>query len=223
VGVPLDIEGPGRPGGRPSGNGIAQQDRHAPPCGSDVLACWQPIRYQVDRITSLSLIDVTHPAAGRASLAQVVRSLAASPQRWAGLVRYRSGERWYQRLDQAESHELWLLSWLPGQRTGFHDHFGSAGAFAVVSGELQEHTVIAARAAGRGIAPAADARVAVATFATGQVRAFGPRHVHEVVNGSAEPAVSIHAYSPSLAGMRRYELTPAGLVLAAVEMAEEDW
>jgi predicted metal-dependent enzyme (double-stranded beta helix superfamily) len=187
-----------------------------------VLACWQPINYQVDRITSLPFVDVTHPAAGVASLAQVVRSVAASPQRWAGLVRYRSGERWYQRLDQAESHELWLLSWLPGQRTGFHDHFGSAGAFAVVSGELQERTVIAARPAG-GMAPAADARVAVATFAAGQVREFGPRHVHEVVNGAAEPAVSIHAYSPSLAGMRRYELTPAGLVLAAVEMAEEDW
>jgi predicted metal-dependent enzyme (double-stranded beta helix superfamily) len=67
------------------------------------------------------------------------------------------------------------------------------------------------------------AQVAVATCAAGQVRAFGPQHVHEVVNNSAEPAVSIHAYSPSLAGMRRYELTPAGLVLAAIEMAEENW
>ena len=171
----------------------------------------------------MSLADLTYPAADPASLAQVVRSVAASPQRWAGLVRYRSGKRWYQRLDQAEGSELWLLSWLPGQRTGFHDHFGSAGAFAVVSGELQEHTVIAARAAGRETGPGAAARVTVATFGTGQARAFGPRHVHEVVNGSAEPAVSIHAYAPSLAGMRRYELTPAGLVLAAVEMAEADW
>jgi len=190
---------------------------------SGMLIYWQPINYQVDRITSLSHIDVTYPAADIASLAQVVRSVAASRPRWAGLVRYRSGERWYQRLDQAEGHELWLLSWLPGQRTGFHDHLGSAGAFAVVGGELQEHTVPAVSAAGRGPEPAAAARVAVATFATGQVRAFGPRHVHEVVNGSTEPAVSIHAYSPSLAGMRRYQLTPAGLALAAVEMAEENW
>jgi predicted metal-dependent enzyme (double-stranded beta helix superfamily) len=214
----------------------------------------------------LSLIDDTTPPAGVAGLAQLVRSVAASRDRWAGLVRYRSGERWYQRLEQTEDYELWLLSWLPGQRTGFHDHFGSAGAFAVVHGDLQEHTVPGGRAVqgravlrrtvlertvlpqtvrprtgtgrprpglvsaparstvpGRRPGPAADARVAVATFAAGQVRAFGPQHVHEVVNGSAGPAVSIHAYSPSLAGMRRYDLTPAGLVLAAVEMAEENW
>jgi mannose-6-phosphate isomerase-like protein (cupin superfamily) len=147
------------------------------------------------------------------SLAQLVRSVAASPERWAGLVRYRAEDRWYQRLEEAEHHELWLLSWLAGQRTGFHDHFGSAGAFMVVRGELQERTVTA----GRG------SRVAVAAVAAGQVRAFGPRHVHEVVNGSATPAVSIHAYSPSLLGMRHYELTPAGLVPAAAQMAREDW
>ena len=161
----------------------------------------------------MHLIDETLPPVGQAGLAQLVQSVAVSPGRWAGLVRYRSGERWYQRLEQAANRELWLLSWLPGQRTGFHDHLGSAGAFAVVRGELQERTVPAGR----------DARVAVATFAAGQLRAFGPQHVHEVVNNSAEPAVSIHAYSPSLAGMRRYELTPAGLVLAAIEMAEENW
>jgi len=159
----------------------------------------------------LHLIDETHPHAGEAGLAQLVQSVALSPGRWAGLVRYRAGERWYQRLEHTADHELWLLSWLPGQRTGFHDHFGSAGAFAVALGQLQERTVPAA------------ARVAGAAFTAGQVRAFGPQHVHEVVNSSAEPAVSIHAYSPSLAGMRRYELTPAGLVLTAIEMAEENW
>jgi predicted metal-dependent enzyme (double-stranded beta helix superfamily) len=200
-----------------------------------------------------------------AGLTQLVRSVAASPHWWADLVRYRAGERWYQRLDQTENHELWLLSWLPGQRTGFHDHLGSAGAFTVVRGELREHTVPAGRAAQRpavlrravpqrpdpgdagqgqaGLGPArrdaaglrsktvpehrtepgADGRISVAAFAAGQVRTFGPRHVHEVVNSSAQPAVSIHAYSPSLAGMRRYEMTPAGLVLVAVEKAEESW
>jgi predicted metal-dependent enzyme (double-stranded beta helix superfamily) len=185
--------------------------------------------------------DELNSPAGQTGLTQLVRSVAASPDRWAGLVRYRSVQRWYQHLEQTPEHELWLLSWLPGQRTGFHDHLGSAGAFAVVRGELQEHTVLAAGAwprnaagngaagngaAGRTVLERAEtgrARVAVAAFKTGEVRAFGPRHVHEVVNGSASPAVSIHAYAPALAGMRRYELTPAGLVLAAIEMAKESW
>ena len=82
----------------------------------------------------------------------------------------------------------------------------------MVQGELQERTPAAGRPA-----PAAVA------FPAGRVRSFGPRHVHEVVNETAAPAVSIHAYSPPLAGMRRYELTGRGLVLAAVETAGERW
>jgi predicted metal-dependent enzyme (double-stranded beta helix superfamily) len=144
-------------------------------------------------------------------LAELVRTVAAADQ-WPGLVRYTEHDRWYQRLAGDGDHEVWLLAWLPGQRTGFHDHCGSAGAFTVVHGSLQEHTVH------RGAAlPAAR------ELPAGGVRSFGPRHVHEVVNASAAPAVSIHAYSPPLAGMRRYELTQGGLVLAAVETAGEYW
>jgi Cysteine dioxygenase type I len=146
-------------------------------------------------------------------LAALARAAAAGHD-WAALVRYRPGERWYHRLEQGDYHEVWLLSWLPGQRTGFHDHCGSAGAFAVVQGGLREYTPASSRAAGmpRG-----------ADFTAGRVRSFGPAHVHEVVNASAGPAVSVHAYSPPLAGMRRYELTGGRLVLAAVETAGERW
>jgi predicted metal-dependent enzyme (double-stranded beta helix superfamily) len=147
----------------------------------------------------------------RARLADLVR-LAAATGEWSALVRYTEDERWYHRLERGENHEVWLLSWLPGQRTGFHDHCGSSGAFAVVAGELQERTPAAGRP-----------RPVSAAFPAGRARSFGPRHVHEVVNESAVPAVSIHAYSPPLAGMRRYELTHSGLVLAAVETAGERW
>ncbi len=147
----------------------------------------------------------------RARLADLVRRAAATGE-WSALVRYTEDERWYHRLERGENHEVWLLSWLPGQRTGFHDHCGSSGAFAVVQGELRERTPAAGRP-----------QPASAAFPTGRARSFGPRHVHEVVNESAAPAVSIHAYSPPLAGMRRYELTQSGLVLAAVETAGERW
>lgn len=150
-----------------------------------------------------------------AALAQA----AASRHDWAAQVQYSQGERWYQRLEQGDNHEVWLLSWLPGQRTGFHDHCGSAGAFAVVQGGLREYTSSSGRGAGgrgTGLPTGTD-------FGAGRVRSFGPAHVHEVMNVSAGPAVSIHAYSPPLAGMRRYELTSSGLVLAAVETAGERW
>lgn len=151
------------------------------------------------------------PPLSQARLAELVR-LAAVTGEWAALVRYTEDERWYHRLERGENHEVWLLSWLPGQRTGFHDHCGSSGAFAVVAGELRERTPAARRP-----------EPASAAFPAGRARSFGPRHVHEVVNESAAPAVSIHAYSPPLAGMRRYELTRSGLVLAAVEAAGERW
>jgi predicted metal-dependent enzyme (double-stranded beta helix superfamily) len=147
----------------------------------------------------------------RARLADLVRQAAARGE-WSALVRYTEDERWYHRLQRGENHEVWLLSWLPGQRTGFHDHCGSSGAFAVVQGELRERTPAAGRP-----------RPVSAVFPAGRARSFGPRYVHEVVNESAAPAVSIHAYSPPLAGMRRYELTRSGLVLAAVETAGERW
>ncbi len=144
-----------------------------------------------------------------AQLAGLLREAAAGD--WPGLVRYESATRWYRRLVSGRDYEIWLLSWLPGQRTGFHDHGGSARAFTVVRGELRERTV-----SGTG-------RAAGAVRAAGGVRTFGPRHVHDVVNAASVAAVSIHAYSPPLAEMRRYQLGPAGLVLTAVEAAGANW
>jgi hypothetical protein len=70
----------------------------------------------------------TRLAVGEARLRQLVLDVATSPERWLALVRYDADHRWYQRLGWDEDHEVWLLSWLPGQRTGFHDHGSSGGA-----------------------------------------------------------------------------------------------
>jgi predicted metal-dependent enzyme (double-stranded beta helix superfamily) len=145
----------------------------------------------------------------------VVGAIAASPARWRPLVQFRAGRRWYYRLDPSDpdpAYELWLLSWLPGQRTGFHDHGDAAGAFAVAGGELLESTARAGRRA-----------VASRSLATGAVRSFGPACLHEVRNAGDRPAVSVHAYSPALSLMRRYEMTGSGLVLAGTESAGDGW
>ncbi len=141
-----------------------------------------------------------------AGLAHIVLTVAERPEAWLSLVRYHSDRRWYQRLALAEEHEIWLLSWLPGQHTGFHDHGRSAGAFAVARGTLVERAAPGGRAAASG-------RV----LCTGAVRAFGAGYVHDVRNGSALPAISIHAYSPPLVTMRRYEVASGGVLRAAGE------
>jgi predicted metal-dependent enzyme (double-stranded beta helix superfamily) len=149
----------------------------------------------------------------QARLGEIVGALAARPGGWDELVRFEAGRRWYRRLELADDHEVWLLSWLPGQSTGFHDHGRAAGAFAVAQGRLRERTVAAGhRAPVRNL-----------TVARGSVRAFGPHYAHDVVNAFAEPAVTVHAYSPPLTAMRRFELTESGLVHTATERAEQDW
>ena len=54
----------------------------------------------------------------------------------------------------------------------------------------------------------------------GQARSFGPWYVHDVINASVQRAVSVHAYSPPLTSMRRFEFGPAGLERVSMETAE---
>jgi predicted metal-dependent enzyme (double-stranded beta helix superfamily) len=141
---------------------------------------------------------------GARQLADVVRRLAANPADWLARVRLNPDGRWYERIHLDDSHEVWVISWLPGQATGFHDHGGSAGAFAVVWGTLMERRVVGGTLAGQVLAKPVEA---------GGSRAFGPRYIHDVRNAAASVvAVSVHAYSPPLPRMTRYELTPDGLV-----------
>ena len=148
-------------------------------------------------------------------LAAEVRRLTSAPAEWVARVRLDPEGRWYEQIRMDDSCELWLISWLPGQSTGFHDHGGANGAFGVVWGELDEHMVA------RG--PAGLVGSAVRAVPAGQVRSFGAHHVHDVRNSATgSVAVSVHAYSPPLSAMTRYDLSPGGLVVAATE-GEEDW
>jgi predicted metal-dependent enzyme (double-stranded beta helix superfamily) len=140
-------------------------------------------------------------------LRQLVQGAAAREHEWLSLVRYDLGRRWYQRLARHDDHEVWLLSWLPGQRTGFHDHGESSGAFTVARGTLAERTA-------PGLRPGPSAPVH-----RGEVRSFGAWYVHDVINASVRPAVSVHAYSPPLTSMRRFEFGPGGVQKVATETA----
>jgi predicted metal-dependent enzyme (double-stranded beta helix superfamily) len=160
----------------------------------------------------MKVLADTRTQVSQQRLGRMVGAIAAQPESWRDIVRFDAGQRWYHRLDLTDEYEVWLLSWLPGQHTGFHDHGEAVGAFAVALGRLAECTVPAVR-------PRARSR----TFAAGRIRPFGAGHVHDMVNACAAPAVSVHAYSPPLTAMRRYELTAAGLVHTSTEHAELNW
>jgi predicted metal-dependent enzyme (double-stranded beta helix superfamily) len=143
---------------------------------------------------------------------------AAAPEQWAVAPRFNPVDRWYHRLAEATDHEVWLLTWLPGQGTEIHDHGGSAGAFQVVSGSLTEDTVIEDAAIG-GRPP----RIIARELGEGAGRRFGPRHIHRITNRSGRPAVSVHVYGPALRTMTRYRIGAAGLEVRVVETAGVQW
>jgi len=128
-------------------------------------------------------------------LAAIVEEFASS-DRWIERVRLRADRRWYERLYDGPEYDVWVISWLPGQSTGFHDHGASSGAFVVATGVLEEH-----RPDGRTLVVRA-----------GEPRAFGANYAHDVRNASLAPAISIHIYSPPLTEMNEYELDGGRLI-----------
>ena len=147
--------------------------------------------------THTAVIDASRSPA---ELAAIVAAIAAQPDTWIERVRFRNGRRWYERLRCEADHDVWLITWLPGQSTGFHDHGPSSGAFAVASGVLEEERP------GKG----------VGRVHAGDVRTVGASSPHDVRNRASAPAISIHAYSPPLTEMTRYELDGDDLIPSGV-------
>jgi predicted metal-dependent enzyme (double-stranded beta helix superfamily) len=142
-------------------------------------------------------------------LNDLARGIAQDDARWRRAVRFDPEHRYYALLERSPEHEVWLLTWVPGQRTGIHDHGRASGAFIVVQGKLQE-----------SVYPAGGNEH---TVDRGRVRAFGPSHIHDLGNPGPVPAISIHVYSPLLTTMTRYDVHDGRLVVSTLEHAGADW
>ena len=140
----------------------------------------------------------TRPAAERTALSPaellgIARELARDHETWRSLAQHTPNERWFTRLAAHADHDVWLIGWDSYQGVDLHDHGGSSGALYVVEGELLETSTRR-----EGVFLQEQHLVA------GTARAFGPGHVHRVVNPSAAPATSVHVYSPPLVTMDFY-------------------
>jgi hypothetical protein len=115
-------------------------------------------------------------------------------------------ERRYQRVLATPAYEAWVICWPGGESLDLHDHGGSAGAFSVVSGQLDEATMEANATVVRTIGP-------------GETVSFGSSRVHAVVNRGSLLATSVHVYSPPLSSMVYYRRDERGLVAVAEDLA----
>jgi hypothetical protein len=146
------------------------------------------------------------------SLNNAARALADAPELWWPKVRRDRGERWYEPLVQDEEFEAWLLGWPVGEGIQLHDHGSSSGALIVLEGTLFETFVLAS-----------DRVLHHRRLPEGALVGFGPEHIHDVVNGGHQQALSIHAYSPRLRSMTFYENTPdRGLAAVRTESNRPD-
>ena len=151
------------------------------------------------------------------SPASYLIQLAEQRRLWEPLITFDPWSRHYVRLASESGVEAWLLTWLPGQGTEWHDHGGSAGAFLTVRGTLTERQATVQRDGPPWIRPE------VRTMATGTLRPFGTKHVHRVTNEGVEPAVSLHAYAPALVEMNEYAADGDRLRRVAAQRAGQSW
>jgi Cysteine dioxygenase type I len=146
----------------------------------------------------------------RAELCALVGAIAVDPDRWRPLVRLSADRRQFDQLWRDGHVDVWVISWMSGHDTGFHDHDRSRGAVAVVEGEIVEERLAL------GTSPR------VRRHRAGDVFDFDASHVHRMRQDSDAPAVSIHAYSPPLWRMGTYAVEPDGtLRRESISYAEE--
>ncbi len=158
-----------------------------------------------------------HKTRTPADTTAIALRLGANRSLWEGLVRYDATSRYYARLAAEPTYEAWLLTWLPGQGTDWHDHGGSAGAFVVLQGVLTEQRAQVQPDGPPRIVPSAQ------QYAAEAVRPFGTKHIHKVTNNGLAPAISLHVYAPSLSEMNYYREQDGLLRLTDPKLAGVDW
>jgi Cysteine dioxygenase type I len=145
----------------------------------------------------------------QSELRDLVDRLAAEPALWDGHLQFSAGERHYESLYRDDHVDVWVLSWVEDNDTGWHDHDTSSGAVRVVTGVIAESN------------PRFGGDHLVSEMPAGTTFSFGPDHIHRlstVLDGS----VTIHAYSPPLWRLGQYAVSESGLLRrSAVSYAEE--
>src|SRR4051794_5609658 len=134
---------------------------------------------------------------GVSALRGLVARLAAEPAVWQHLVHHDTEQRVFERVLDEPAVEAWLICWMPGHDTGFHDHDLSSGAVTVVAGSVREERL------GLG-----ETRSNV--YEVGQTFDFTASEIHRVTHAGLVGAVTLHAYSPRLRRMGAYAFSRDG-------------
>ena len=133
-------------------------------------------------------------------LEEIAAAIGERPELWRPLVRSDPSHRRYELLYEDDRMDAWVLSWMPGQGTGFHDHAVSGVGIYCAHGSVREALLRFGEAE-------------VEHELRGGARRHGdPGYIHRVRHGSGEPAVTIHVYSPRLDEVGQYRVGENGIM-----------
>ncbi len=144
-------------------------------------------------------------ALGQPELLRLVQSIADKTELWQPLVVQDESRRRYRLLYEDDRIDVWVLSWMPGQGTGFHDHDHSEVALMCVQGTILEKQMLL---------PSGASKI---EMTPGTIRTGGAGYIHAVNHLDGLPAVSLHAYSPPLKHVGQYVIDEAGILERKIE------
>lgn len=143
-------------------------------------------------------------------LEQLVRSIADDPTIWEPLTIVDAHRRRYRLLYEDDRIDVWVLSWMSGQGTGFHDHDVSGVGLACAQGEVVERQMQLPTGATNVVMRAGTSRQGPAGY------------IHSVAHGAGSPAVTIHAYSPPLEHVGQYRVDDDGVLRRSIEHGRQE-
>ncbi|HET9288029.1 MAG TPA: cysteine dioxygenase family protein [Gaiella sp.] len=133
-------------------------------------------------------------------LEQLAVEIVECREIWEPLVHVDRDRRRYELIYEDEHLDAWVLSWMPGQGTGFHDHYISGVGLCCAAGGVREDLLVYG---------GSDIEL---HLRPGDSRQGGPGYIHRVRHELGEPAVTIHVYSPRLDWVGQYRLGDNGIV-----------
>jgi hypothetical protein len=151
----------------------------------------------------------------RPTMAELAADIVSEAQLWQPFARHDAETRFYRQLYRDPNVDVWLICWVDGQRTGYHDHDRSSGAVCVCNGTLLEDWF--------RVEEDGWVRERTTQHQAGGRFDFDAADIHGVRHPGvgAPPASSIHLYSPALWRMGHYEPGPRGMRRVGVTYADE--
>ncbi len=140
-----------------------------------------------------------------AQLAALSTAIAEDESLWRALIVADTTRRRYRLLYEDDRVDTWVIMWMPGQGTGYHDHaISGVGITCAVGMAVEKQMLLPSGASEVEIRP-------------GVTREGPSGYIHSVAHGEGTPAVTIHSYSPPLMEVGQYRVDDNGALQRHIE------